>query len=368
MFGTSLLAVLQIYFLVLVLKKNTDGVEGMEQHVPVKENGGHVVENSVTILEDDNESDFLEPLVEEDFPVGPYKEPLIPHIIHQTYKDEQIPSDLTKYVKSMQEKNPNWKYYFWTDSSARKLVVERYPQFLEMYDGYISPINRADAIRYIILYEFGGFYGDLDVEIIRPLDILTYKYSCIFPPEPFEQAVFRLKAPYFINNAIMMCRPKHPFLRYMIDSLHQYQHMIGQLDIAGPAFVTSMFIRYNNIQVDQLYQRKISNDSNSPYFYKGTLPENDTNAVYVPNTKYFINSLSQDWMNEKHYQNICGTLKNKRDIEKRACNELNRRLRPNNRRKYAFTDHHWDKSYYDKKHVRRTFQPLKTVITNYSVY
>jgi mannosyltransferase OCH1-like enzyme len=38
----------------------------------------------------------------------------------------------------------------------------RYPWFLETFDGYPYPIQRADAIRYFVLHHFGGIYIDLD--------------------------------------------------------------------------------------------------------------------------------------------------------------------------------------------------------------
>lgn len=38
----------------------------------------------------------------------------------------------------------------------------RYPWFLETFDSYPYPIQRADAIRYFVLHHFGGIYIDLD--------------------------------------------------------------------------------------------------------------------------------------------------------------------------------------------------------------
>lgn len=45
---------------------------------------------------------------------------------------------------------------------AYKLLKHRYPWFLEDWDGYEFPIQRADAIRYFILAHYGGIYIDLD--------------------------------------------------------------------------------------------------------------------------------------------------------------------------------------------------------------
>lgn len=72
---------------------------------------------------------------------------------------------------------------FWTDESARKFIADesvyptteplyqtlladttttRYDWFLEIWDNYPFGIERADAIRYFVLYHFGGIYIDLD--------------------------------------------------------------------------------------------------------------------------------------------------------------------------------------------------------------
>ncbi|XP_045201908.2 uncharacterized protein LOC123555316 [Mercenaria mercenaria] len=309
---------------------------------------------------------YFEPLVAYEFPTISSEYPRIPHIIHQTYSNERIPADLGKHVKTLVKNNPKWKFYFWTDEASRKFVAERFPTLLQMWDDYKSPINRADAIRYLVLYEFGGLYADLDVECKRPLDNLTMKYACIFPSEPFEQSVFRVHVPYLINNAILLCRPRHPFLKQIVNTLHQYQSMMEQIDIAGPSFVTSQFIRYNNITADQLYNLKQSNESNSPYFYKGELPEEDNDAVYVPNTQYFINSLSQNWMNEKDYKTICESRRRQNIVVKKACNELTRRLSQKDRVKYAFTDHHWFHSY--SRTLRFKYKSYDKIVKNYLIY
>ena len=39
-----------------------------------------------------------------------------------------------------------------------------------MFKDYPEPIMRADAIRYFLLYEYGGVYVYLDFEALRPLD------------------------------------------------------------------------------------------------------------------------------------------------------------------------------------------------------
>jgi mannosyltransferase OCH1-like enzyme len=46
--------------------------------------------------------------------------------------------------------------------SSRDLLAKEYPWFVETWDHYRFPIQRADSIRYFILAHYGGIYIDLD--------------------------------------------------------------------------------------------------------------------------------------------------------------------------------------------------------------
>jgi hypothetical protein len=289
----------------------------------------------------------LQPEVTEDFPTMHTTSPRIPHIIHQTYRSRLIPSKFKHFVISFITNNPSWTYYFWTDESARKLIAERHPSFLSTWDNYRSGVNRADALRYFVLYHFGGIYADLDVENFRPLDRATMMYACIFPPEPLEQGILRLNLPLLINNAIMMCRPKHPFLKQMIDNLPYFRPMADQIDLAGPTFVTSQFLVYNNISGDQYISERTLTESNSPYVYKGLLPEYSQNAVYIPNTRYFLDTFdNHEPFNSAAYHKMCTqNFDNLNHLQQRACAELHRRGFYRQPSEYVFTKHHWSQTY-----------------------
>ena len=66
------------------------------------------------------------------------------------------------------------EYKLWTDASSRAFIAEQYPWFLDSFDGYPYPIQRADAIRYFVLHYYGGIYMDLDVGCQQRMDALLY--------------------------------------------------------------------------------------------------------------------------------------------------------------------------------------------------
>lgn len=102
-------------------------------------------------------------------------EVFIPKIIHQTYKSiSQLPEIWKDTPSKWKQFHPDWKYMFWSDDDCRTLVQDNFPWFLETYDNYEYNIQRADAIRPIILYLFGGLYVDCDIQPVKAFDDLFY--------------------------------------------------------------------------------------------------------------------------------------------------------------------------------------------------
>ncbi|KAJ5147802.1 hypothetical protein N7526_001154 [Penicillium atrosanguineum] len=100
---------------------------------------------------------------------------IIPKIIHQTYKNETIPEVWVEAQQSCIDLHPDYEYILWTNEKSRDFIAAEYPWFLETFDGYKYPIQRADSIRYFILAHFGGTYIDLDDGCNRRLDpLLAY--------------------------------------------------------------------------------------------------------------------------------------------------------------------------------------------------
>lgn len=96
--------------------------------------------------------------------------PVLPHRLHQTWKDFYPPSHLfsPRWRHSLRAANPRWQYRLWSDDENRGLVAARYPWLLATYDGYPTPIQRADVARYLIVHTHGGIYADLDIERVPP--------------------------------------------------------------------------------------------------------------------------------------------------------------------------------------------------------
>lgn len=88
---------------------------------------------------------------------------MIPKIIHQTWKTKDIPEGWKKSKEQWISLHPGWEYMLWTDEDNRNLVIERFPDLLELYDSFPYNIQRCDFVRPLILYTYGGVYCDLDI-------------------------------------------------------------------------------------------------------------------------------------------------------------------------------------------------------------
>ena len=96
-----------------------------------------------------------------------------PKNIFQTWKTKDIPDNWKTAQQSVIDKNPNWKYTLLTDLDNENIVKENFPDFYETFISFKYPIQRADAIRYCVLYLYGGIYIDLDYICNKTFDGLS---------------------------------------------------------------------------------------------------------------------------------------------------------------------------------------------------
>ncbi|XP_052242265.1 uncharacterized protein LOC127852357 [Dreissena polymorpha] len=317
----------------------------------------------------------FQPFVDVEFPHVETDVPRIPHNIHQiwirhhnnTEIDIEVPEQFEQYMKTFPKWNPSWKYYFWTHKTSRKLLEERHPELLTFYDKTLVPVQKSDLMRYVVVYEFGGLYADLDTSCLRSLDIVTTKYACIVLPEPFEDGIIWENIPYRIPNGVFFCRAKHPFLEQVLRTISGIKTVEASPTLIGPLFYTTQYRRYNNISDTDMYRVNISGDTSSPYFYKGELPESHDDAIYIPNTRYFLDQ-PHPWHRDK-IKRICENPSKATLIIKRMCVVYTRRgfdRKPSN---FTFLEHAYTFSFNSKiDWSKRKYIPVKKIQSNVQTY
>jgi len=167
--------------------------------------------------------------------------------LHQTWKDENVPEYFCELSKTWKGNHPGWQYILWTDEMNRKFIKDKFPDFLSIYDGYETNIQRVDAVRYFILYKMGGLYVDLDFKCLTNMEpILTGK--CIFGLEPDEHCKIH-KRDMIISNALMYADAEHPFFEALCSRLYKTEKKARSfndiLSSTGPFMLTDIYKKYH---------------------------------------------------------------------------------------------------------------------------
>lgn len=151
-----------------------------------------------------------------DFPRINVNDSIVPAIIHQTWRNAySIPENWQQASNSCRALHSNYQYRFWSDREARRLIAKEFPCLLETFDAYPYDIQRADVIRLVVLYVYGGIYLDLDIVCLKSLDQLR-----TFP------FVLPRTRPIGLSNDFIVAQAKHPFLLQVLNDLPWFNRRI----------------------------------------------------------------------------------------------------------------------------------------------
>ena len=170
---------------------------------------------------------------------------MIPKIIHQTWKDETVPTEWKNAVDQCKANHPDFEYKLWTDETMDNFVREHFPEFHPVYVSYKHNIQRCDAFRYLVLYKYGGVYIDMDIKCNKKFKKFL-EYDIVLARS--------LHIGDLKTNSFFMTVPNHPFFKYCIDGLSKHKvkfRYFGKhlhvMSTTGPIFLTERFKEYGDI-------------------------------------------------------------------------------------------------------------------------
>jgi len=104
---------------------------------------------------------------------------MIPKTIHQifwNFKGKEL-DEIKVFKESTDETKKfcseyKYEYKMWDLKDCEELIVEKFPEYIDLWTEFRYDIQRCDFIRYCILYQYGGWYIDCDVYPIQNLESL----------------------------------------------------------------------------------------------------------------------------------------------------------------------------------------------------
>jgi len=95
---------------------------------------------------------------------------VIPKKIFQTWKTKNVSDEFLGLMKTWKSKNSNYDYELHDDSECLDFMKKFDKKVCESYLKIIPGAFKADLWRYCVLFEFGGFYCDVDTLCLGSID------------------------------------------------------------------------------------------------------------------------------------------------------------------------------------------------------
>jgi len=197
---------------------------------------------------------------------------MIPRIIHQTWKTQDLPEAFRAFSATWRDRNPDWTYRFWSDRDLLEFVAMHYPAYLDLFCSYRQGVQRADAARYMLLHHFGGVYADMDAECVRSLDPLVSEQRVILCEEPklhWAWATDYRGMPLMLFNGVMASPAGHPFWLHLLQRMADVRDAPDILDSTGPCLLTGAALSFPQREMLRIegahFFNPIDTHGNSPY-------------------------------------------------------------------------------------------------------
>lgn len=163
----------------------------------------------------------------------------IPKIIHQIWVGPKpLPESCKRWSETWKEKHPEWEYRLWDNEAAERFLPRM--RNADYYRQAIVPAMKADILRLEILYEYGGFYVDMDMECLWPMDELI--------EHPGIKFIAGAQEDYStITNTLIGATPKHDLINAFIEAVTKRRKFEGWgiLKRTGPGMITDVLAQQN---------------------------------------------------------------------------------------------------------------------------
>jgi hypothetical protein len=134
----------------------------------------------------------------------------IPKIIHQTSVRRCLMDEIANVTDTWKQRMDGWAYYFHDDVAVDRLFDKDWPEFphlQEVAKCILYGAVKADLWRYLVLWEYGGLYSDIDASPA------LFNTSTITDD---DDGFFVVEHSDLLSQYFLALSPKHPLMYYAI--------------------------------------------------------------------------------------------------------------------------------------------------------
>lgn len=150
----------------------------------------------------------------------------IPRVFHRIWLGGAMPAEYARFGETWRAMHPGWEMRHWDESSLPTDGMVNSTQFAASADLR----QKADILRYEILFRHGGVYLDCDFECLRSIEDLVAGTDAFAASEDGR----------WITNAIIGCAPGHGALARVVSGLPSaFAAGRDVYERTGPKFLTA---------------------------------------------------------------------------------------------------------------------------------
>jgi mannosyltransferase OCH1-like enzyme len=142
----------------------------------------------------------------------------IPRITHQIWLQgwDELPEKFHENVRLLRTKNPDYRHMTWDEKSLRAECAKIGPEVAAKFDSFPHLVQKVDLGRFVVLYNYGGVSVDTDMKSLRSIGSTPHLDSadCMI-----SGGAFPLNIVGHTNNALIITKPKNPFIEDMISTI-----------------------------------------------------------------------------------------------------------------------------------------------------
>lgn len=197
----------------------------------------------------------------------------IPKIIHQTWKSKEKNESIDTLRNTWMDKNPGYQYCYYDDTDIENFIKKHFsPQLLSFYKRIIAGSLKADMFRYCVLYIHGGFYIDVDISCVKPLDEVIDSHSTMVTTTDHCSSQYSDRIYQAFLGTVPRCSLFLGMIQCIVDNMNAGRFRFELFQLSGPVLFSSLLKKYinNTLKIESsirfLSAQKITKEQTGEHF------------------------------------------------------------------------------------------------------